>query len=225
MPARFALGALVVSLCLFSMGCASKRLTQSGFLQDYSGFAPDPDGSGALLYKKPGMDLSKYTKVMIDPVVIWYSPEAEYQGIYPEEIKELADYFREEGITALKDAYPVVDEPGPGVLRIRTAMTDVVPTRSVVVTTSPGELRHQRPFPTADPESGRTHLIILGQAAIEAEFLDSETNERQAAYIDRSVRGTQPDGQRGNSWGAVKDAFRQWAKKLRQRLDEAHGKQ
>ena len=66
---------------------------------------------------------------MLDPVVIWYAPHAEYRGISPSELKEVSDYFERSILSALEVRYPVVTEPGPFVLRVRAAITGVTPTR------------------------------------------------------------------------------------------------
>jgi len=214
--------AVVVAIGLVvSLACVTRRPVQTGFLDGYPSFEEAPDGSGALVYRTPGLDLGAYDKVMIDPVVVWYSPESDYKGIHPEELKMLADDFRATVVDALADAYPVVEAPGPGVLRIRAALTDVVATKpalNIATTVVPAG----RWASLATRVTTGTHLFV-GQAAMEAEFLDAQTNERLAAYIDRRA-GTKLKVYTGvTTWGHVHDAFRYWAKKLRKRLDEAHG--
>jgi len=39
------------------------------------------------------------------------------------------DYFHDAIVNALGDAYPVVETPGPDVLRVRIALTDLVSTK------------------------------------------------------------------------------------------------
>ncbi|MGD2064396.1 MAG: DUF3313 domain-containing protein [Nitrospirota bacterium] len=211
-------GALALALCV---SCATKRPVQSGFLEGYPEFDEAPDGSGALVYRRAGLDLGAYDKVMIDPVVIWYSPDSDYRGIHPDELKTLADDFRAAVVAALADAYPVVEAPGPGVLRIRAALTDVVATKpalNMATTVVPVG----RWASLATRATTGTHLFV-GQAVMEAEFLDAQTHERLAAYIDRRV-GTKLKVHTGvTTWGHVHEAFRHWAEKLRKRMDEAHG--
>jgi len=40
-------------------------------------------------------------------------------------MKELTDAFNLEIATTIKDKHPIVSEPGPNVLRIRLAITDI----------------------------------------------------------------------------------------------------
>nr|MDA8085146.1 DUF3313 family protein [Nitrospiraceae bacterium] len=62
----------------------------------------------------------------------------------------------------------------------------------------------------------------VGSAGMEAEFLDSLTNERLAAAIDERA-GSKFAG--FSKFGAAKEAFKFWTERLRIFLDRAHGKQ
>jgi len=64
----------------------------------------------------------------------------------------------------------------------------------------------------------------VGQASIEAELMDSQTNERLGAAIDTKVAEKYKLIEGMSKWGHVKDAFKFWANRLRIVLDEAHGK-
>lgn len=57
---------------------------------------------------------------------------------------------------------------------------------------------------------------------MEMEVLDSMTNERLAAAVDTRSGGKLAGW---SKWGAVKEAFEFWAKRLKKRLDEIHGKE
>ena len=119
---------LIVMICFtlaITAGCGS-QVKYSGFLKDYPDFKP---GRGVdLSYVKENVDF-KYNKVMLDQVVFYFSKDAKYRGIHAGELQELADAFQNAMTGALEDGYPLVAEPGPNVLRIRCAITDVVATR------------------------------------------------------------------------------------------------
>ena len=60
---------LLVFLCLSCVSAPKEQpLNFSGFLQNYSGFRPSPDESGSWTYEKPGLNLSIYKYVMVDPL-------------------------------------------------------------------------------------------------------------------------------------------------------------
>ncbi|MBU1727536.1 MAG: DUF3313 domain-containing protein, partial [Candidatus Omnitrophica bacterium] len=61
--------------------------------------------------------------------------------------------------------------------------------------------------------------LDMGGAAIEAEFLDSETGERLGAIVDMKL-GTPLDISGFTSLGHAKGAFQRWAKELKQALLE-----
>lgn len=191
----------------------------SGFLGDYSGFTKGGRGEVAMVQRRTGHHLAEYDRIMLDPLTVWYSPDAEYRGIHPEHLKALADYFETTVRDALGDAYPVVTEPEPGVLRIRAAITGVKPSRPLLDAAT-----NVPPARLADLASAvilRDHLFV-GEAAIEAEFLDSVTGERVVAIIDSRGGAKTPLGVH-DRWADAKGAFDYWARMLRRRLDDAHG--
>jgi hypothetical protein len=202
-------------------GCGQKK-SSSGFLQDYSYLKPGPRGGADLLYIKEDVNFSVYNKVMIDQVVFYYSEDAKYKGIDPNELKELADAFHKAFVDELADGYTVVAEPGPDVLRIRTAITELVPSKPALNT-----ITTIIPIGLAISSLKRvvtgTHTFV-GQASAEMEVLDSQTNELLAAAIDTKAGKKYQVVEGMQKWGHAKDAFTFWAKRLRSRLDDLQGK-
>jgi len=112
------------------VGCAAQQLTSyetSGFLGSYANFKPSSEDQPNLVYLNPARDLRQYNKVLIDHVVVYFNPESKNKGVDPVQLNQLTQYFHQAIVDALKDRYPIVDRPGEGVLRIRTAITDVEP--------------------------------------------------------------------------------------------------
>jgi hypothetical protein len=175
---------------------------------------------------------------MFDPIKVWYKNDAEYKGIDPSELKKLTDYFQQSLVKALEPAYPVVAKPGPGVLRIRIAVTELTPTNtgmSVVTLVVP-----YASVADVAAGGGTGSAPYLGDAAIEVEFRDSRGGELLAAYVDKRVgkkydvdmsqgvgtavsKGVDSYSRAYSTWGYAQQAFDYWAQKLRRRLDEAHG--
>ena len=93
------LGISIALFSLLSFGCSSAPEPTpyhfSGFLTSYSGFRPSPDGSQAWSYRKPGLDLKPYTSVMIDPLVIWRTPESTFRGLNSGDIWQMRVTFHE----------------------------------------------------------------------------------------------------------------------------------
>ena len=216
--------ALVMLLALPTPGVAGKQKSKaegpppSGFLGDYSGLEPHPKQDHLLVYRKAPGVLEPYRRFLIDKPVVMFHPEARGAEIDPEELDMLAGALREAVVEALeKDgAYEVVEQPGPGVLRLRAAITDVDPVK-------PGK----NVAPKAAGMAAGVGLLVprtdLGRAAIEVEMLDSRTDERLVA-VAASKKGRRYFStiKGAKRWGDVKAAFKSWAKLFRKRLDEIH---
>ncbi len=223
MTARIKILMLLV-LCGFVIaGCKSQNVNHSGFLGDYALLQPGPADGADWRYIKPEVDFSRYDKVMVDHVVFYFKKDAKYQGIHPEELQELADAFHQALTDALKGAYPIVENPGPDVLRLRAAITDLKPSNpglNTVTSIIPVGLAisHIKKGVTG------THANV-GAATIEAEVLDSATNTRLALAVDRKAGEKYKVISGMDKWGHSKGAFKFWAQRLRHWLDEVHGRQ
>lgn len=196
---------LIVFVLSLVAGCATPSPpVASGFLGGYEDLTVDPNDESLLWWERDGFNWTQYRAVMLDPVTIYFHPEAQGREILPDELKKLTDAFRDEVVEALGDAYPVVDTPAADVLRIRCAVTDIVPSNAAL--------------------NVATSLIAfvpvdMGGAAIEVEFLDSETGERLAASVDQKL-GTPFDGVSGfTRLGHARGAFKAWAMELRTALE------
>lgn len=205
-------------------GCTKQQIKYSGFLEDYPDFKPGPEGGADMVYLKEGVDFSVYKRVMIDHVVFFFKDDAKYKGIHPEELQELSRAFHLEMAYALRGAgaYPSAEEPAPDVLRIRFAITDVVPSKpnlNAITAVMPVGLA----ISTIKKAKTGAHTGV-GQASMEAELLDSMTNERIGAVIDTKAAEKSKLGEGLKKWGHAKDAFKFWAKRLRKWLDEVHGR-
>ena len=139
------------------------------------------------MYRNP-KGLAKYDKLMIDRVKIYLKEDAASKEIDPAELKELADYFHEAIVKAVGPAYPVVREPGPDVLRLRIAITDLVPNKpeaSVVTLVVPFVWVGEAGAGAAKGEAGSTPFV--GEVTIEASHLWFRTGQHLLDYV-RDIR-------------------------------------
>jgi Protein of unknown function (DUF3313) len=238
--------AMMVVLSFAVWGCSTKTMQpykDSGFLPDYSRLEPVADNREARLWTLPFSEREKYNKVILERIVVSIGDEAEYKAIDPTEMKALVDYFHEAIVKALGDAYPVVTEPGPDVLRIKIALTQLVPTQtaiSVIVLVVPYGSAADL-MGGAVGKGGFGSAPYLGDAAVEAMGLDSVTNELVFEYVERRIgKKYDIDASKGageavstgvstymkayTQWGYTKQAMDYWAQRLRQKFDEIHGK-
>jgi hypothetical protein len=192
-----------------------KDVNKSGFIGDYASLQPGGDDRAALVYFKPGVDFKLYNKLMFERIVVLLSDSADNRAIDPTVMKELTDYYQNALFTAFKDGYEIVDQPGPGVLRVRVAITELMPSNPTANTLS-------TIVPVGMVVSGATKAVSgenlgTGEAATEMEVLDAVTGERLAAAIDKRQGGK---GVFRGKWEDTKEAFDYWAKRFRARLDE-----
>jgi hypothetical protein len=222
--------ALVLSMTLIS--CASTPKTSSsastsatpvkkGFLEGYySNLQPGPEGGAKQRWIKPGVDFSKYNKVMLDSMVFFFADDSEYKGIDPEELKTLSDGCNLAIVNALKDKYPIVSEPGPDVVRLKVALTGLEqsnPVLSGVTSVVPIGLG------ISVVKKGATDAWT-GSGATTAEFmaLDSTTNTVIAVAQDEQTAGFT---ERFSKYGFTEEAFKFWGERVRLFLDQVHGVQ
>jgi len=193
-------------------GCATTTPTkyEGVFVpKEYVGkFEPGID-EHSLRWIRPGVDAKKYDKAMVDYVVFALAPDSEYKGINADEMKQLSDAASLALVNSIKEKYEVVSEPGPDVVRIKFAITDLKQSRpavSVITTVVPIGLGISlvKKGATGEWTGG-------GLTKGEVMFLDSMTNEVIAAgYADYSASF----GGRYTKWGQVEDAFKKWGHQI-----------
>ena len=210
--------------------------TAKGFLSDYSNIKADGDNGKVYRYRAPDVDATRYKKLMIERIRVWLKPGTEDRGIDPAELKELVDYFHKAIVEKVQDAYPVVEEAGPDVLRVRIAVTDIVPNKveaTVVSLVVPYLWVGEAGAGAAEGEAGSTPFV--GEATIELEALDSVSSKQVAAYIETRVgkkyvwtegvqKGVDSYLKAYSTWAYTKQSMDAWAQLIRTRLDAVHGK-
>jgi hypothetical protein len=188
-------------ICLLLMvvaaACTSRRGTRefSGFLQDYGQLEAEEPRVYAY---DSGKDLRGYDALIIDPVKVVLAPGSRAAELGDETLQKVADAFNEILLEEIEPYYSVVDRAAPNVIRIRIAITDIVP------------------LPETD-EISDSPLVDVGGASLEAEAVDSVSGERLAAVV-RELEGE--EGFRApDRWRYVEGAFRAWARRLSRWID------
>jgi len=204
--------------------------TPKGFLSDYSRLTPEGDDSHAYKYRDPQVDFKKYKKLLINRIEIFFHEDAEYKGIDPTELKELTDYFYKAIVDSVSGEYEIVTEPGPDVLHLRIAVTDIIPNNpgaSVVTLVVPFLWLGEAGAGVAEGEAGSTPFV--GEATVEFEAMDSESHQQIAAYIETRVakkykwdegvsEGVSSYVKAYSTWAYTKKAFDDWTRLLHDRL-------
>lgn len=193
----------------------------SGFLSDYSRLKPIP-GSDARMYTAPNAhtDIKKYKAVMIDQPELIIASDSKYKGIKPDDAKALADAWRaqiSDSVTKNGRMF-VVDKPGPDVLYVRMAASNVhlqKKKRGLLGYTPAGLVVGS----AVSAGKEMQQKIILQDMNLEFEFLDSQTQKVYASIIDRVDPGKK--AKPSESWSKEHTVMDYWANRFNCRLENS----
>jgi hypothetical protein len=215
---------LLLGLGLSMAACATTRQTRSakklGFLKDYSQLRKGKSGEAQYLYINPQVRFSAYKKLMIDPISVRASKDGSLAKVPRAELQDLANHLYGALLTQLVEDFDIVSAPGPGVMRLRVAITEAQGS-NVWVDVASNAITYTR-VAAAGLQLATDTYIFVGKAAIEGEILDSQTSERLMAAVDERA-GTKVWRGSLKTWGDVKDAYDFWANRLKERLREEQG--
>jgi len=173
-------------------------------------------------YAKEGLNLGSYNKIMLQHVAFFLSEDSDYKGIQADEMNELADAVHATLIEALSADYTFTDKPGPGVMVLRFAFTDLTankPVMGTVTTIIPVGL-----ILSAGKKAVTGTHMGMGTASFEGELVDSQTNEILMAAIDTKTGKKYKIHKSTSKWGQTKEVLKMWAIDFAKRLDSASGR-
>ena len=189
---RAMLALMVAGSLILVTGCTSMP-PKSGFLSDYSELqliqddAPVwdfVDASGVarsrstlrIWANSPDLDeIAGYDSAIVDPFVLRLSKNSSGNWVSPAKLNELTEALHTAFVESLSDCYTIVAEPGEGVVRFRSAMTDLSP---MIV------------YHSAEDIAALTWAnSSAGGGAFEVEMVDSVTKKQIAAVVGKSRGG------------------------------------
>jgi len=190
-----------------------------------------------LCWRDANVSWKSYDKVLIECIQVYLAPGGAQKPVDPSDLKTLLDYFHSALVKDLQPDVQIVSTTGPGVLRVRIALTSLVPTNAVdslVGTAVPygfvGEI-------ASGAATGRPvgSTPYLGQTGMEAQFrdgasgkvvaecADTEIGRKYAADLNQGIPNAAEKWVGGyldsfTSWSYAQNAFNKWAAVLAQRL-------
>lgn len=216
----------ILSLCavaLLAAGCAATKagdvedIRFSGYLSNYGGLVKTDDSDvAAYRYFKPSLDLSSYGSIQIEKPEARMSAETA-NSIGDEDMAYLLGSFDESLRSTLGKKFRLTETAGPGVLRIRTCLTDADSATGALTPFS-------RLLPAGIVLSTGKKLVTgtainVGKVTAEFEAVDGSSGEQLAAAVDRRI-GTGVARKMLSDWGDVRSAFDTWAERIEERLAE-----
>ena len=169
-------------------------------------------------YVNPAVDFKQYTKVMIEPVLIYKSAELDSGEL--ENYQKLSNnafvYLNQELATQVT----VVTVPGPDTLRLQFAIVDAdssKPVRNLLSTVMPiGIGLSVVKYAATGKQSG------VGEITAEIRATDAVSGQLVAAGYDRRVGGKAAQGI-WDTWYNADEALQYWAKKCAWFVCDAKG--
>ena len=208
----FAIIAPLLAGCGATMQARSMDVPSDTFLVDSKALVKgDPKLDQPLYrYQNPAVDLKKYSKFIIAPVIIY--KEGEMDAATLANNQTLANNFYAYLTQEIGKDWPIVTTPEPGTIRIQTAIVNVDKTkvvRNVLTTVVPVGIviSAGQYVATGKPSS-------TGSITGEARLTDAMTGELLAMGADKQVGG-KSFGSMTDSWYSADEGMKHWARMAR----------
>ena len=176
------------------------------------------DDKALYRYVNPKADVKQYTKVIIDPVLVYG-----YAGLDKDELEnhqKLANNAFVYVTQELEKDYQIVKASESGTLRIKMAIVDADSAKPV-----------RNTFSTLIPVGMGLSIVKyaatgkqvgVGEITMQMKITDASTGELLGAALDRRVGGKELS-KLWSSWNNADDALKYWAKRLSFTLCEMRG--
>jgi hypothetical protein len=176
--------AVAAPVAAFSADKLVKKEQYSGFLKDYSQLKEEKDAKGekVMRYLSPKLTSGAYSKVMIDRVDFYPAPRPD-KSVDSATLHQISDYYDKALRQKIGAKTTVVDQAGPGVVRMRVAIT--------AVTSETAALKAYQYIPIAlivqGAKSAAGARAKNAELYTELEVLDSQTGERIGAVVKKGI--------------------------------------
>ncbi len=204
----------------------SVNAQDTDFFTDPSLLEPWDKTPFELRYQHP--DIAKlgprYNTVMVDQPEIHIAGDSKYKGAKGDHLKQLADVGRLAMIERIESGgeWKVVDKPGPGVLYMRWAISDLYlkkKKRGVLSYTPVGMVVHTTAQAAIQDLWKKVDIVELG---VMVEFSDSVSGEVLSAGItQRGARKAKGQSQELVSWQQLDALFQTIGAQVRCRMDNS----
>jgi len=219
---------LSLSVIVFLGFMQTSFAQDSGFLTDYSKLEVNTkfgrENTRGYVHPDGLSKLSGYKAIMIDQPEFSVAADSKYKSLKPDDLVILAETVRTALDNKLLEDYFVVDHPGPEVLLLRTAASNLYlqkAKRGVLGYLPVGAIVHAVKQSRNDDI---TKKISFVEITMEFELLDSQSGEVIAAFINQ--RGQRKDKQKKqkmepSSWEELLSHFETLGSRLNCWLDNA----
>lgn len=206
---------LLLSACATTQKATLDRAALNcGLLGDVCGkLTPGGQDQASLRYVSPSARWTDYNKVMIEPVTFW---GGDTTSVSAADQQMLVNYFSQQLKLQLGKKYQVVDQAGPGVMKLAVAMTDAK-------TATPALRSISMIVPQAHLLAGLKYLAtgtfpFVGGAQVEGKITDSVSGDLLAAVADKRIGGGSMAAGFQWKWGDAENIIDKWCERTAERL-------
>ena len=181
----------------------------SGWMKNYDSLKYNEERNAFMFFNEAKR--GSYSKVILEEVVI-YSKDGEAEG----EIADQSSSYLEKGIAdLLKSKGLAASEPGPGVLRLKIAITAVEKSKE--------DLKAYNFVPVAavfrGAQAATGNVATYIDAMFEAEMVDSISGDRLAAIVAKGIEETEKRSGDELTFDDVKPSLDKWLGQYSTTLD------
>ena len=196
---------LVFSLVALASGSAWAE--DSGFLPNYEGLTFEADEFGGKTSPIPNITdkMATLNKIMVDQPEIFISPDSAYKGMKPDDGIAISEALRTAVMGNIRREN-LVEEPGPNVIYLRMAITDVhlkKKKRRLVSYTPVGLVANVAKNVVI---SDMVKKIDLEKVTIEAQSINSATGENLGTLVIRLSLAADDDSDEA-TWDNLTEQF------------------
>lgn len=198
------------SIALAFASFSGPVLAGTQYIGELTGVSKVKDRDFDEVYVRGAGNFSQYQKILIEPVDVLYGRDKELEDLSERDLQGRQDYLYDALVASFGEAFEIVDEPGPDVLRLKASLTSVWFNKP--------SLDYQKQSKYVQLSSFNS--FYTGRAAFQADIKDSVSGELLGVVVDHrkgwSVNNNSKN--RWTFWGDAEDAMDKWAERLPSRL-------
>lgn len=177
--------AAVIAITSVVAGCTTADPTVYSGLASASQLRPNTeDSTGRVPYRyKSNVDWRQYNKIIVDPVTVYGGPDNQFVKMADKDKSVLARYMQDQFAERLRTRFALVNNPGPGTLRLHLTLTGAKDTTPFL-----GPFSHLdvggNVINAAQAVRGREGTMA-GSVNYAVEIYDAASNRLLSAYVTK----------------------------------------
>lgn len=204
----------IVAICASLMGCSGVTPVVYSGLASAPYLRPNPqDDSGRTPYRfAPQKDWQKYTKLIVDPVVVYQGADSQFGDMSEEDKTVLASYMRIKFMEKLRTRFEPVNEAASNALRLNLVLTGAKTNTPVLSPLSHIDIGSNI-YNGVQAVRGKEGAFS-GSVIYAVEIYDASTNRLLGAYVSKQYPNPYNLGASFSSLGASKTGIEKGADEL-----------